>query len=54
MTPFGWIGRFRPCRLAPDGTTMSVIRCIPFVNGEAARPSIAVFAPAPGARNRSS
>ncbi len=33
---------------------MSLIRCSPFVNGEDARPSIAVFAPAPGAVNRSS
>ena len=54
MTPFGWIGRFRPSRLTPDDTMMLLIRCSPFVNGETARPSTAVFGPAPGEWNRSS
>ena len=30
--PFGSIGKFRFCRLLPDGTMMSVMRCKSSVN----------------------
>jgi hypothetical protein len=40
--------------LLPADTTMSVIRCMPFVNAESQRPSAALLAPASGARKRSS
>jgi hypothetical protein len=41
-------------KLLPDSTTMSLMRCRPFVKSECARPSIAVFGPAPGRVKRSS